>query len=182
MRRKDKLDRLRLLLRKETTLALATTCQDGTPHCAPLFYWADEQLHLYWFSSRQSLHSRNCARSPAVAVTVYRNVRHWRQIEGAQMRGAVTIVSARALRASVARAYAARFQLGDLFSAALRRSALYCFTPAWIRWIDNSHGFGAKFELALTAGDGEDAVRFRARPGKENARSIKSVGKECTDG
>jgi uncharacterized protein YhbP (UPF0306 family) len=148
---KDKLDPIRSLLQRETTLVLATADQRSLPRGTPLFFIADHDLCLYWFSSRSSLHGRNCARHPQVSIAISAHARTWRQIEGVQMQGVVSIVKDRALRAAIARDYTARFQLGELFAFAIRRSALYCFRPAWLRYLNNSRRFGYKFELHLPA-------------------------------
>lgn len=148
---KGKLDRIRALVRSQTTLVLATAGEDSMPRSTPLFFIPDDSLRLYWFSSRSSLHSRNCAQNPEASIAISRDVRRWQQIEGVQMQGLVSIVTDRGLRNSIARAYTARFQLGELFGLTIRRSSLYCFTPSWVRYLDNSQRFGYKFELNLAA-------------------------------
>ena len=124
------------LLKGESTLALATTADDGAPRVAPLFYICDDQLRLYWFSSPSSEHSLNVARNNDAAVTVYRSTDHWKEIWGVQMRGTVAVVSDRERRASVEREYIERFNLGTLFDAQIAGSALYVFEPTWLRSID----------------------------------------------
>ncbi len=148
---KSKLDRIRSLLRSQTTLVLATAGEDSLPRSTPLFFIADEGLRLYWFSSRSSLHSRNCARNTEASIAISNGARRWQQIQGVQMQGSVSIVTDRSLRNAIAHAYSARFQLGNLFAFAIRRSSLYCFTPSWVRYLDNSLRFGYKFELNLAA-------------------------------
>ena len=143
-----KLDSVRSLLRDQTTLVLASNTEDGTPHCAPLFY-IEDNLNLYWFSSRSSLHSRNCLRFPEASIAISTNARTWQQSQGVQMRGRVTVVTDRALRKSLTAKYVERFALGNVFSLAIRRSALYCFTPCWLRYLDNTRRFGYKFETSL---------------------------------
>jgi len=142
------------LLQAQSTLALATTCADGTPQIAPLFYLAGEALQLYWFSSAASRHSRNLKRNPAAAVTVYWPTGQWREIRGVQMRGGVSVVSEPARRSAIAAAYSARFQLGPAFRAVQARSRLYEFQPSWIRYLDNSIRFGYRFEFSPTAPPG----------------------------
>jgi uncharacterized protein YhbP (UPF0306 family) len=146
---KSKLERVRSLLLSQTTLVLATADENSMPRSTPLFYLADESLRLYWFSSRSSLHSRNLARNPQASVAVFRHVEGWRQIQGIQMQGAVGLVAGKSLHESLTRDYCQRFQLGNLFALAIGRSALYCFTPSWVRYIDNTRRFGYKFELDL---------------------------------
>jgi uncharacterized protein YhbP (UPF0306 family) len=148
-RHQKKLELVAKLLDSETTLALATAMRDGSAGVAPLFYLPQEGLRLYWFSSSTSEHSRNLCESPRAAVTVYRRTAEWEKIRGVQMRGAVSAVSDRALRRTIAKAYEERFQLGKLFEVGMSRSTLYCFQPDWVRYIDNSRRFGFRFELSL---------------------------------
>jgi uncharacterized protein YhbP (UPF0306 family) len=147
----SKLETIRLLLRSQTTLVLATADEDSLPRSTPLFFIADDGLRLYWFSSRSSLHSRNCARNPEVSIAISKDASRWQQIEGVQMQGSVSLITDRSLRNAIACAYSTRFQLGNLFAFTIRRSSLYCFTPSWVRYLDNSRRFGYKFELHLTA-------------------------------
>lgn len=139
------------LLQSQSTLALATSCADGSPRLAPLFYLPGEALSLYWFSSSSSEHARNIKRDPSVAVSIFRPTDQWKQICGVQMRGMVTVVTGRARRKAISQEYADRFQLGALFHTALSRSRLYEFQPSWLRYIDNSRHFGDKFELSLVS-------------------------------
>jgi uncharacterized protein YhbP (UPF0306 family) len=148
---KSKLDRIRALLSSQTTLALATVGEDSLPRSTPLFFIANENLCLYWFSSRSSLHSRNCARNPEVSIAISNHACRWQEIQGVQMQGRVSIVTDRSLRNEIASAYSVRFQLGNLFAFTIRRSSLYCFTSSWVRYLDNSRRFGYKFELNLPA-------------------------------
>ncbi|MGB8259857.1 MAG: pyridoxamine 5'-phosphate oxidase family protein [Terracidiphilus sp.] len=150
----DALDAIRALLAAESTLALATAGEDGHAHSTPLFYLAGEQFRLYWFSSPRSAHSGNCLRDPLVSVSVYRPTDDWRRILGVEMRGSVRLVPSGPERKSVAGRYAERFQLNPALRLALRASSLYCFTPRWVRLVDNAKGFAARCELELPAQQG----------------------------
>jgi uncharacterized protein YhbP (UPF0306 family) len=141
------LELIAALLREETTLSLATSGAGSEASVAPLFYIADEELSLYWFSSESSLHSLNLERTPRAAATVYRCARSWREICGVQLRGEVNKVTEPERRAALAKAYCERFKLGRVFRLALRTSVLYCLRPEFFRYIDNARGFGYKFEL-----------------------------------
>jgi uncharacterized protein len=145
----SRLDLVVRLLEAGNTLALATADSSGAPHVAPLFYIAAGGLRLYWFSSRSSRHSRNLKASPAAAVTVFCPTAEWKDIRGVQMRGEAGTVGDRALRRSIAQAYVERFRLGPAFEAVMAKSGLYVFQPSWVRYIDNSRGFGYKFELRV---------------------------------
>jgi uncharacterized protein len=134
------------LIQSANTLALATCAEDGSPRIAPLFYIADAELRLYWFSDSRSEHSRSLKRDPRAAVTVFHQTSRWQEIRGLQMRGAVSAVRDRALRKSIAEQFSRRFALGPAFRPVLARSTLYCFEPEWIRLVDNTRRFGYKSE------------------------------------
>ena len=167
---KSKLEKIRVLLRSQTTLVLATVGEDSLPRSTPLFFIADNDLRLYWFSSRSSLHSRNCARNPEASIAITKEAHRWQQIEGVQMQGSVSIVTDRSLRSEIARAYSARFQLGNLFAFTIRRSSLYCFWPSWVRYLDNSRRFGYRFELNLPAESSDPDTRSMGRIGGRTRR------------
>ncbi|MGB9406690.1 MAG: pyridoxamine 5'-phosphate oxidase family protein [Terracidiphilus sp.] len=144
---RKQLELVAVLLREQTTLSLATTGEGGEACVAPLFYIADEELSLYWFSSESSLHSLNLARTPRAAATVYRSTKRWKQIRGVQLRGAVSKVTEPERRAALVKAYCERFKLGRVLRLALHQHTLYCLQPEFFRYIDNSTVFGSKFEL-----------------------------------
>lgn len=145
----DKPRLIQSFLRRHTTLVLATVDADARPRSTPLFFLAGDDLCLYWFSSRNSLHSRNCASNPRASVAIFRNTRNWQQIRGVQMDGLVSVVGDRAMRKELSGSYRARFALDNSFATVLRRSALYCFTPDWARYLDNAQKFGFRFELKM---------------------------------
>ena len=136
-------------LKGQTTLALATSAGDGTPRIAPLFYYCGDDLRLYWFSSDSSEHSQNLARNNAAGITVYRSTDQWKGICGVQMRGRVSPVHDAEHRHIIEKAYIEHFHLGEAFQAEISKSNLYEFRPVWIRYIDNSKGFGYKVERAF---------------------------------
>lgn len=135
------------LLREESTLALATTDEQGEACVAPLFYIVDEGLSLYWLSSESSMHSENLKRVPRAAGTVYRHTHNWRDIRGVQMRGTVTTITEQQRRNTLLTAYRERFQLGTILRLAISQSTLYWLRPDYFRYIDNSRAFGYKFEI-----------------------------------
>jgi uncharacterized protein YhbP (UPF0306 family) len=137
------------LLAAQTTLSLATVTSDGLPRVTPLFYLPQE-LRLYWFSSPSSGHSCNLAAQPDCAVTVYAPATSWKEIRGVQMRGVASRVKDPESCDKMTAQYTTRFQLSRLFQPLIAKSALYCFEPHWLRYLDNSRRFGYKFELTLT--------------------------------
>ena len=146
---KDRLNVVRSFLSEETTVALATVNEDGTPRSTPLFFISDSDLHLYWFSSVSSTHSRNCERSPRASLAVFGSTARWQEIRGIQMEGLVSKVTDRRVRRDIADRYRGRYALNTVLGIALRRSSLYEFTPLWLRWIDNTERFGYRFEFAF---------------------------------
>ena len=145
----EKLNKIQRLLDSETTLTLSTADASFTPHSSPLFFVRGAQLQLYWFSSRRTIHSRNCARNPSASVAVYRHAATWREIRGVQMQGTVSVVAASPLRSELAGRYAERFQLSSALRLVMRHSTMYCFYPRWVRYVDNARRFGYKFELEI---------------------------------
>lgn len=147
------LEMVAALLGDEITLSLATTGKDGVPCVAPLFYIVDENLSLYWLSSKSSLHSLNLARTPRAAAAVYRSAKSWREIRGVQMSGTVSKVTEPGRRSTLVKAYCERFKLGRALRLVVQQSRLYALQPEFFRFIDNAQGFGCKFELTRrTAG------------------------------
>jgi len=144
-----KLERIRALLRNQSTLALATTDERGNPHSAPLFFVIDDDLNLYWYSSPMSAHSRYCAMHPRVSVSVYRPTDEWRKICGIQMDGMAIKVEDEAGRKVIESSYLLKFKLGPATRIALKRSTLYRFTPEWVRYLDNARRFGFRFEIEM---------------------------------
>jgi uncharacterized protein YhbP (UPF0306 family) len=145
--RAEQLKTLSTMLREENTVALATVDEHGAVSIAPLFYLVDDDLSLFWVSSPSSLHSRNLKKLPRVAATVYRQTESWNDIRGVQMRGLVRVITDRRRRRLLIKSYSERFSLGALFLPAINRCSLYEFRPDFFRFIDNSKGFGYKFEL-----------------------------------
>jgi uncharacterized protein YhbP (UPF0306 family) len=137
------------LLKSQSTLALATTADDGAPQIAPIFYVSTGDLCLYWFSSSSSDHSKNLERNSSAAVTVYLPTDQWDEIRGVQMRGTVSVVTDRERRRAIEQAYTGRFRLGVVFEAMISRTNLYVFQPVWVRYLDNSKHVGYKVERQL---------------------------------
>jgi uncharacterized protein YhbP (UPF0306 family) len=148
---RKQLELVAALLGEETTFSLATTGKNGLACVAPLFYIVDEELSLYWLSSRSSLHSLNLAATPRAVATVCRSVESWRKIRGVQLRGTVSKVTDPERRIALLAAYCERFKLGRVLRPVLRLSTLFSFQPDFIRYIDNARGFGSKFELTRGA-------------------------------
>ena len=138
---------VRELLEAQTTMTLATADEHGNAFATPLFYYPQSDLTLFWLSSADSRHSANLRVRPQASVAVYAPVNRWKKIRGAQLQGTVSEVSDPQQRRQIIAGYRRRFRLGALLSAAIMQSTLYAFRPNWIRYIDNSKGFGYRVEM-----------------------------------
>jgi hypothetical protein len=137
-------------LQEHHVLTLATVWE-GRPHAAALFYVADEAGRLYFLSNPASRHAQALAQNTRVAVTIQGEQVNWRTIRGLQIEGIAEPVVEAEEREGALRRYLARFpELQDLTDCAVRtalaEATVYCITPRWVRWIDNTKGFGHKEE------------------------------------
>jgi uncharacterized protein len=146
--RDPRIEQVAALLRSQSTLTLSTCGEDGWPQATPLFYYLDDDLTLYWFSSPRSAHSRQVLRERRGAVAVCRPTEDWREIRGVQMRGDVSVITG-PMRKRITTLYCERFRLGPAFGLMIMKHRLFGFRPAWIRYLDNGEGLGYKFEIAL---------------------------------
>jgi uncharacterized protein YhbP (UPF0306 family) len=148
----DEIDTIRCvreLLESQSTMTLATVDEQGHPDAAPLFFFLQNDLTLYWLSSADSRHSINLRTRPQVAVAVYASVNRWEKIRGVQLEGTATEVSDPQQRREIIAGYRRRFRLGVLLSAAITQSTLYGFRPRWLRYTDNTRGFGYHVEMEM---------------------------------
>lgn len=127
-------------------MTLATTGSDGTPHAAAVFFAADEQYQLYFFSAPDSLHGRHLRHNPNAAVSFHPTVYNWRDIQGVQMRGTVRVVPKGEEWDKSWQVYVNKFPFVVELQEQLARNALYVFKPDWVKISDNSQGFGFKEE------------------------------------
>lgn len=145
----DNLQIIRAFLDTQSTMALATTSPDGQPQVAPIFYVADERLHLFWLSSPNSRHSTNLVLRSKVAATVYPSVWQWNDIVGLQIEGEARPIGDERIREQILTLYLRKFQLPAEFDSIISASILYSLKPSWLRWMDNSVQFNYKAEINL---------------------------------
>jgi 4-hydroxy-3-polyprenylbenzoate decarboxylase len=143
-------------LNAQTTLSLATTNADGSPHACDVFYAADSRANLYFVSDPGARHIQNLLHEPRVAVTVHGASQGWQEIRGAQIIGDASPVAGTVERIAGLSLYAAKFPFVtkwlpsiDALGRAIEKIGtveLYQVAPRWTRWIDNTRGFGHKDE------------------------------------
>lgn len=151
----DALAQVRAFLAEQHILSLASIGPDGSPQAANLYYAQAGDWALYFVSVPGSRHAANLARDPRVAVTIHADSQGWRDIRGLQLEGTCSRVSG-ARRAEAWACYIARFPfvLTDAALAGdLQKVDLYCITPRWLRWIDNTAGLGHNREWVRIDGE-----------------------------
>jgi uncharacterized protein YhbP (UPF0306 family) len=132
-----------------STMTLATTGPSAAPYAAPVYFAADPELRLLFFSAADSQHGRNLAKDPRAAVARYPECRDWREIRGAQARGRVSRLEAGPERGAALAVYLEKYPFVEAMQDELARNHLYAFTPEWLRLVDNRRGFGFKREWDL---------------------------------
>jgi hypothetical protein len=132
-----------------STMTLATSGTDGAPHATPVYFAADENLHLYFFSDPQSLHGQHVAHHPRAAASLYPLCSGWEDIRGLQMQGEIHPVEQGAAWDAGWEIYAAKFPFVKGLKDIVASNTLYVFIPHWVRLVDNRRGFGFKQEWTI---------------------------------
>jgi uncharacterized protein YhbP (UPF0306 family) len=100
----------RNLMNASPLCAIATVAPGSKAHISHVYFAWTDTFDVCWISDRDSLHSRNLARNPSAAVTVFKSAQVWgRPDRGMQLFGTAKEVSGRPAR-EAERAYAARFK------------------------------------------------------------------------
>ncbi len=139
------------VLARYQVLTLAYCDAQGPGACA-VWFVVQEDLTLVYLSARSTRHGAALADGGPVAFTVQKDDQSWRTIQGVQGAGRAAPVAAE-YRGTAWDAYSRRFpfviQPIHALARALAAMMLWTITPTWLRWIDNSRGFGHKEELVL---------------------------------
>lgn len=143
----DPRTRIIAYMREHNTLTLATE-KSSIPFVCSLFY-VNNELELYFVSESKTQHAQNIAENPAVGVTISEDHRDWRAITGIQLEGSCEMLGASQSVRPLAM-YAQKFPFVASLSAAMAKVKFYKITPRWIRFVDNTRGFGFKEEIDLT--------------------------------
>jgi len=143
------MERIRELIESVSAMTLATTDERGNPHATPVYFVADEDFHLYFFSEIKSIHCQHVAQNPHAAAAIYPESQGWRDIRGLQLRGEVRLVESTQEWNSAWARYQGKFPFVRALKAVVAQNHLYVFIPSWIRLVDNAQGFGYKQEWSL---------------------------------
>ena len=130
-------------------MTLATADLQGNPHAAPVYFAAvdtEGYWKIYFFSDEHSQHSCHIGQNPKTAAAIYPECRGWQDIKGLQLYGETCLVEADVEWDSAWRHYQDKFRFVHSMKTVVAQNQLYVFTPNWIRFLDNSQGFGYKKE------------------------------------
>lgn len=132
-----------------STLTLATCSPAGEPHGAALYFAADENLRLYFFSDQSSQHAQDILVDARAAVTIQPECHGWQDIRGLQMRGQVHLVQSGDEWEHAWGVYVKKFPFVSELQEIVAQNQFYVFLPHWVRLVDNRRGFGYKSEWTL---------------------------------
>lgn len=140
-------------LGSHSTATLAT-CGDDGPWAADI-YFVSRGLRIYFLSDPDTRHGRHIGDGATVVLTVHGEFWHWSEIKGVQMVGWCYPAPDGEAQEGL-NLYALKFPfLSELLGGspadleALRSAfsvRVYAVDVRWVRWLDNSRGFGFKWE------------------------------------
>lgn len=64
-------DRAKEILEKIIYATVATASKEGQPWNSPVRHVYDKELNIYWFSDKESQHSRNVCENESVLIVIY---------------------------------------------------------------------------------------------------------------
>ena len=156
---KNLIQRIELSLTNHYTISIATAAKEEL-WSASVIYVSDQKLNIYFISFDESKHIQDILKNKRVSATINQDVSDWMQIKGLQLQGVAYKVPEQH-RKNILNAYRQKFdsihQLLDLpktddekkIAKQFNSISLFCFEPDWIRFLDNSLGFGSKEEIEL---------------------------------
>lgn len=129
-----------------TTLALGTAGPGGRPFGTPVFFAADPELGLVFFSDPDTLHVQHVIGRPEASATIYPATDDFMEIRGLQVAGTVERILPGDAWERAWEAYAGKFPFVAGLRPIVDAAWLLVLRPTWIRLIDNRRGFGFKCE------------------------------------
>lgn len=131
---------------ESTTLSLSTAGPTGRPFATPVFFAADGDLGLVFFSDPDTLHVRHVIGRADAAAAIYPATGDWTEIRGLQVAGTVERIHPGESWELAWAAYVRKFPFVADLRPLVDASWLLILVPSWIRLIDNRRGFGFKRE------------------------------------
>ena len=140
----------RRLINASTLCALATVSAGGRAHINHMYFAWNERYELFWYSDRDSIHSRNLATRPTAAITIYDS----HQVNGKPDRGIQLFGTAGIARGEEARrVYVRKFRVDPSAYTAYR------FRPRMVKLFDEISIAPGMLLTARVTGDGLAWVR-----------------------
>jgi uncharacterized protein YhbP (UPF0306 family) len=131
-------ERIVRFLKKHHVLTLATAA-DNVPYCANLFYaWLEPERAFVFTSSLDTKHARDASAYSEVAGSVVLETRIVGNVQGVQLRGRMYRPEGELLQRAKKR-YLRRFPY-----AAVMDLELWLLEVSWLKFSDNTLGFGKK--------------------------------------
>src|SRR5215467_9735281 len=117
----------RRLMKASTLCALATVSPGGRAHVNHMYFASNDRYDVFWFSDRDSVHSRNLDNNASAAITVYDSHQvNGRPDRGVQLFGTAGIASGD----EAIRVYARKFRIDPSGFTAYR------FRPRTVKLFD----------------------------------------------
>jgi hypothetical protein len=108
----------------------------------------NDELDLYFVSETKTRHALNIEENFSVGVTISEDHRDWLTIQGIQLDGTCEVLGAVQAARPLA-LYVKKFPFVATLGAAMAKVKFFKITPRWVRFIDNTRGFGFKEEIDL---------------------------------
>src|SRR5213592_4792572 len=123
----------RRLMDASPLCSLATVSPRGRAHINHMYFAWNQLFEVFWISDADSIHSRNLARNPSAAVTVYASNQVWgRPDRGIQLFGTAGVSAGKAAQ-EARRLYGRRFRDYDVEGDSL---PVYRFQPRSLKLFD----------------------------------------------
>ncbi len=116
---------------------------DSTPYCSNIFYsWMDESESFVFASSQTTRHGKDALAHCAVAGSIVLESKIIGKLQGLQLQGDMVLCSSldSDLAKSARRSYLKRFP----YAAAMPDLELWILKPHFLKYTDNTLGFGKK--------------------------------------
>lgn len=128
---------------KVKIMQLATSV-DSQPWLCTVYFYTDENLHFYWFSTQEQRHSKELAINPKAStyVLVHENTSEENFVVGISAEGGVEYLGAN-IDESIGRGYCNKlnrdYSLIDDIKSGKKLHMLYKFTPTKFVLFDSQH-------------------------------------------
>lgn len=149
----EKVQKIRNYLANHNTIILSTYGPEGS-WATPVFF-VNRGYNIYFLSEPTSVHSRNICKNPLVAAAVTEDYKDWKQIQGLQLKGKAYLVNSLSEKALVLASYLKKFpavrhiiETPGSFKG-VSNAQWHCIEPQYLKFTDNSTGFGEHFEMEL---------------------------------